>query len=423
MADRDIHSDLRRRIKQAQDQLADDLPWFIPAIYEMDVYITEQVPTAGTDGEHLVFNPKYCSKLTQRMLCALLYHEILHCINLHPWRKGEREHMRFNVACDYVINPVVKQQYGLSKDWLYSRKFLGKSSEEVYEILPQVKHELPQQSKNGKSKSGNGQSSESGGYSQGRPGSHKYWPGQRKEKKRSVTDKILGKNKDDVPETKRSPSENKAKWQQIYNDTILDNYGDLPGELKRVVDNRHYVPSVDWESIVADILSNDDSDFSFMRRDRRTLSGDFFLPDLDGLHRLADVVFAFDTSMSITPSQLQSFYSQASHLFKAFPNYSGHVAICDAALHWFGEINVGQPYEEIRRHFKGGGGTAFEPVFDAIEARQLNPKALFYFTDTYGSFPVREPEFDVYWMVLSHIDDFESYPVPFGKVIKFLDKK
>ena len=147
------------------------------------------------------------------------------------------------------------------------------------------------------------------------------------------------------------------------------------------------------------------------------MDSDIVLPAMQSWDKLKDVVFAYDTSGSISQSDLTAFYNETLNLFSNFSNLQGHIAVCDADLHHFGEVNPQMGFEDFR--FYGGGGTDFRPVFDKISSMNMKPKALFYFTDTYGSFP-DEPNYPVFWLVRSHIGDRSKLDVPFGTVIKFL---
>ena len=64
------------------------------------------VPTMGTDGRRLLFNPQWVDALTDAELRGVLVHEILHCIGQHPGRLGHRDPARWNTAADLAINPI-----------------------------------------------------------------------------------------------------------------------------------------------------------------------------------------------------------------------------------------------------------------------------------------------------------------------------
>ena len=75
----------------------------------------------------------------------------------------------------------------------------------------------------------------------------------------------------------------------------------------------------------------------------------------------------------------------------------------------------------IDLEFKGGGGTRFAPVFEYIKEKNLEPKAILYFTDLCCGDFGEDPGIPVLWLNTYRNNDDKS--VPFGEVIKLeLDK-
>lgn len=61
---------------------------------------------------------------------------------------------------------------------------------------------------------------------------------------------------------------------------------------------------------------------------------------------------------------------------------------------------------------RGGGGTDFRPVFDAIDELDAPPTVLIFLTDTYGAFPNDAPAYPVIWAsIVEHVS------VPFGEFV------
>ena len=64
-------------------------------------------------------------------------HEIGHCVLLHNTRLNGRDEERWNIACDYVVNALLKSSgFVLPKDALYDTRFDGMNADEVYPKLP-----------------------------------------------------------------------------------------------------------------------------------------------------------------------------------------------------------------------------------------------------------------------------------------------
>ena len=71
--------------------------------------LSDHIDTACTDGVRITFNPDFLNTLTDSELDFVLMHEILHVVLHHCMRNGKRQHERFNIACDIVVNSIILQ--------------------------------------------------------------------------------------------------------------------------------------------------------------------------------------------------------------------------------------------------------------------------------------------------------------------------
>lgn len=383
-------------IEDVMQRVCNKQPLFTSMLYRLQPRESTEVPTAGTDGEHLFYNKKFMESLTPDEQCAVLLHEVFHNVMRHVFRKKVRSMDRWNVATDFAINPLVEEDFKLPKGSLINKKYADMSAEEIYAILPKQKKQ---------------DWCDKDGWASG---------GQKKEGSiGKAFKKAMGKEGKD-PKPTMSPEQLERIWKQEFS-KLAQNYGNLPASLKRLVEKKFYIPTLDWVSLISSILSEDTNDYTFSNPDRRFLEEEFVFPGLHSIDTLKDVIFAYDTSGSITSQMLQSFYSETLHLFDSFSNLQGWLAICDTRLYSFKEVNGDNKYEDF--DFMGGGGTSFEPVFEEIAKRELKPKAVFYFSDTEGYFPDTEPDYPVFWLVPSYVGDMNNQQVPFGTIVKFLPNR
>ena len=49
----------------------------------------------------------------------------------------------------------------------------------------------------------------------------------------------------------------------------------------------------------------------------------------------------------------------------------------------------------------GGGGTAFEPAFEALANLRVKPDIVVFGTDGYGSYPEEPKDMDVIWLCIN----------------------
>ena len=100
--------------------------------------IDDRLPTAGTDGESIFFNAAFMANRTEADRRFILAHEVWHCALGHHRRQLQRDVERWNHACDYEVNALLKEALGhCPRDALFKRRFKGQSAEQIYAQLSQ----------------------------------------------------------------------------------------------------------------------------------------------------------------------------------------------------------------------------------------------------------------------------------------------
>ncbi len=121
------------------------------------------------------------------------------------------------------------------------------------------------------------------------------------------------------------------------------------------------------------------------------------------------VSVAIDTSGSISEDILSDFFAEVHGIWRQ----GGDVDIleCDAA------VNRVYPYRgRLPSTLSGGGGTAFDPVFEWLRSkRHLQYDACIYLTDGYGPAPEVRPRCRTMWVITPTGTD-EKFP--FGRQVK-----
>ena len=81
------------------------------------------------------------------------------------------------------------------------------------------------------------------------------------------------------------------------------------------------------------------------------------------------------------------------------------------------KITGKEELQDYMEHFelRGGGGTDFRPVFSYVEELREKGtfdrlKGLLYFTDGYGIFPAKRPDYDVAFLFMK--EDYSDVSVP-----------
>lgn len=144
---------------------------------------SKRVQTAGTDGERVVYSPEYVEKLTYDERVFLFSHEIMHDAFDHIMRSKGKDPELWNQATDAVINQMLKSaKLPLPEGGIDIPEAIGKSAEEMYDILLEKKREgqgnqqnqdgQNQNNENGQQEGGDGQKQEQQGEGAGQ---HNMW--------------------------------------------------------------------------------------------------------------------------------------------------------------------------------------------------------------------------------------------------------
>ena len=137
--------------------------------------------------------------------------------------------------------------------------------------------------------------------------------------------------------------------------------------------------------------------------------------------RIKDFVIAIDTSASCRGELVKSFIKKTYDILKEsesfFKRVNIHIIQCDARVQ--SDVVIHDEHELLEyisnMEIRGFGATDFRPVFDYVEElRQRGEfeglKGLIYFTDGYGVYPEKMPEYDVIFAFLN--EDMNRQPVP-----------
>ena len=389
--------------------------------------------TTATDMKSFYYNPAYIDKLSLSQVEFVLAHEALHCALTHFVRRGHRIQRKWDLACDFAINPILMND-GLQPppEAVVLNQFENMSAEEIYPCLDDsLDNETLDQhlydnnaegAQNGQSQepppedapqdqqgqSGGGQQPKNEEPQQNEGGGARPNPQQGKSGQKAGED-----DKQDnppVPLTAQEREELAQKWQQHLASAAqqAQQAGKLGGAMARMVD-AWLEPKLPWRSLLAHYFFDQArNDYNYMRPSRR--EGDMILPSLKSSQ--CDLVVAIDTSGSIGEEELSEFLSEINAIKGALPVRITLLA-CDAKLAEDGPWMF-EPWEEFRlpRAFQGGGGTDFAPVFEWVDNENLHPDALVYFTDADAEFPRQPPSYPVIWLVKG------KKPVPWGKRIQ-----
>jgi predicted metal-dependent peptidase len=368
------------RVRYARERLVLDQPFFGVLASLLHLTIDPSCDTAWTDGTSIGFSPKFVDTSTDDELLAVFCHEVLHCACGHPWRRDNREHKQWNVACDYAINPIVREAgMMLPAKALLDAQYSGHNAEWIFDRLPQQQ----QQQNNDPSDLG------------------------------EVRDAPQSDPMDDKGNT--IPRQSESEWKQAATqaENLAKGQGTLGAGTARTLDAASRQPA-DWRSLLRKYVQQAArADYSWRRPNYRHLARGMYLPSLHSV-QCGPIAVAVDTSGSIDATLLGQFSREIDAIAAEVQPAHVDVIYCDATVNHTERFDRGDP---IALHAHGGGGTDFRPAFEHADTLDEQPAVLIYLTDMAGTYPEQAPAYPVIWAAYGAYVDHYAAQVTFGDVV------
>ena len=94
----------------------------------------KDIKTAATDMKSIIYNPEFIEGLDVEVVTFVLAHEVAHIMFKHGLRRAGRAPRRWNHACDFAINLMLKDcGFKLWERCLCDEKYRDMSAEQIYE--------------------------------------------------------------------------------------------------------------------------------------------------------------------------------------------------------------------------------------------------------------------------------------------------
>lgn len=430
--------DCVQKLSAARTRLILDKPFLGALVLRLPLKEAEPewCPTTGTDAKHFYYNPEYIRALRPDEAQFVLAHEALHCALSHFARRGHRIKHRWDLACDYAVNPLLIED-GLTPppDVQILDEYRGMTAEEIYpclkdndhsETMDQHLYDKQEQSEGGSDTSNNpleSKNRQSGDAPDPDPEQQKEEREQEQEGKGQEPQEQPSQQPDpqqegdqqeqQQPQPQQSSEQKQpppqplneteksalsVQWQQRMAGAAqqAQQAGKIGGALGRMIEFM-LQPQLPWRMLLARYMNTiARDDYSYTRPSSRR--GDpAIYPSLRTSQMNA--VIALDVSGSVTEGEMSEFISEVDAI-KGQLRARIEMIACDMA------ISPGSPwvYEaweacDLPKAIRGGGGTNFLPVFEWVEQQDRKPDVLVYFTDAKGKFPEFEPDYPVIWLV------------------------
>jgi predicted metal-dependent peptidase len=383
-------TDTKTKISAARYIAIQQVPYFGQALFKtvfrpVPLGTMSEIGTlAMTNKGVILYEAEAIERWSERQLAAVIIHELNHLIRQHGKRCGDRDPKTWNMSCDREINddlqamrlplpdvPLVPEQINMAR---------GLTAEEYFE------HE--NQGKDGNQGQQQGPGAGACGSCAGGDGDE---------------------NEDEHGQSDRTDVEMKAMRDQVaadIQDFARKGRGSVPAGLARWANAQLTPPKIPWEQRLARICRNAvvnrpgavDYSYSVISRRQAGVGYGPGMPILPGLvEPIPCVGVGLDTSGSMGQDEIMRGATETAGILKAVGADIQFVA-CDSEVHGVKKISS---VKEMAALIKGGGGTDFVPIFDAVEKMNPRPEVFVMITDGDGPAPAQPPRgVQVIWLLV-----------------------
>lgn len=405
--------------------------------YEMDL----SMKTIGTDSQKIRFNPRYLIENYQNdsvLVNRAYLHMILHCVFRHMFHNKEKDQDVWNLSCDIAVTAIIDEmEYRCirltvpdERQAMYDRlrgEMKVLTAEGIYKSL--MKRPLTWLEMEGAKK-------------QFVVDDHVFWDSEQEDQKDgdSGNQNNNEDNQDnDQQNQNNNPKDNSGEqkqkerekqWQEISEkmrtnmETCSKDAAEMAGSLYDYIkiatreryDYRKFLKKFTTlrEEIRLDLDSYDYIYYTY----GLTHYGN--MPLIEPLEykevkKIEEMAIVIDTSESCSGDYVRRFLEETFAILSSRENFfrkmNVHIIQCDAKAQVDDVITCEEDMKRYMENFRliGFGGTDFRPAFEYVNElcrkkvfRHL--KGMLYFTDGYGTYPERRPDYDVAFVFLE-----ESY--------------
>lgn len=406
---------IETKLSAARTRLILDRPFLGALVLRLPlVEVNTWCKSTATDAKTLYYNRAYIDSLSLEQTQFMLAHDALHCALLHFARRHHRDKHRWDIACDFAVNPLLISE-GLKPppDVFYLKEYEGMTAEEIYPLL----EDMPDQETTDQHVYDQAQNSDDSNQTHSAGISERDLSPQQGAKQDPQEDDMpeqqTGGHETPPPPLPESEKEALAvQWQQRLAGAAQSaiQSGKLGGDMARLVDHL-LQPQLPWRMLLARYMTSiGRDDYSFSRPSSRRDMGGAVFPGLRSAS--INLTVLVDTSGSISDEEIACFFSEINAI-KGQMRARIMLHACDIALASDGPW-VYEAWEDIKMPvmISGGGGTDFRPAFSWVDGCDNHPDIVVYFTDAIGRFPRQAPYYPVIWLVKG------KGPVPWGQRIQ-----
>lgn len=388
-----------------------------------------------TDGKHIFYNPSYilkCYKTEKEVMARDFLHIVLHCVFKHMYTNPNLEHTYWDLACDIAVENMIAE--------LNIASVTAKREKQQEKYLLAIKQELQQVTAERVYAFLKGTVTNPKEIEQIRDlftaDNHEVWYMYEKEIESRYELISNSRQSRGQAEGFKGKCEMANVWQQIAERMQVDlmtfgkqrgfNPGTIMQNLKAVNREKYdYTMFLKKFAVMGETMKINDNEYDYIFY---TYGLQLYkkMPLIEPLEykeikAIKEFVIAIDTSGSTSGDLVQRFVQKTYNILKStesfFTKINLYIIQCDAEIQEIKKITNQKEFDHYLKTMKihGLGGTDFRPVFEYVEKlRQkqefLNLKGMIYFTDGYGEFPVKKPDFETAFVFVD--DEYNNFDTP-----------
>lgn len=396
-------------LRLSKDQLLVNLRFMDAALSALKLEPRNGLKGMACDGEKIYYDPKFVLRRYQEepsFIARAYIHMVFHCIFYHGYNYRKMQTEYWDTACDIAVENIIIEMglfsIRLKKDETAQNKLrvlkedIGSlTAERIYkyfknnpptaEMLEDYRHYF-------------------------RKDQHIYWQ-ETTEEELAISNeqwkKISERMKADLKSFSKDKNTSESLEKNLMEAT-RDRY-DYSSILKRFM--------VMGEDIQ---LNDDEFDYIYYTYGLSTYGNMPLVEPLEykDVTKVREFAIIIDTSASCRGELVRAFLNKTYSILKSAENFfrktNIHIIQCDSEVQSDTKITNDEEFENFMHYgkLKGFGATDFRPAFNFIEELRekrefTNLKGVIYFTDGFGVYPERMPDYDT---VFAFLNDDESRP-------------
>jgi predicted metal-dependent peptidase len=351
---------IQERLQIARIKLQRQFPFYGFIALQLKLVEQPSVGTAGVDGKgKMYYAPDFIDKLDTDELVWLWAHEIGHLIFDHVIRRGNRNHMVFNMSGDYCINLALeKDNVGKRiENTLLDQKYKDMNVFEVYDLLMKDAEQAMKDYQ---------KAQESGGAD-----SHEMW----------------GKGEDGKELSEEDKQSISKKWQQAAVSAAHAAKAagkEVPEAFRGLIEDLTE-GKIPWRDFVNEkIKAQNKEEQTWSKINPYRQLGQFNAPGYQPGEKVSFLVVT-DSSASYTQEMITDAMSEVYGATREFEEVTIDVIQFDTRVYGHKVFTQDNAEEMMLYEIQGGGGTDYQCVHDWLIQNQKQPSQIFCFTDGYFS--------------------------------------